>query len=274
MKPILSLVLSSFLAVVTLAETSNQDTKAQTSTKNTSSAPLYGGELFSHDTVLFGRFTIRMKMVSEPGVVSSFFTYDNQSWQGNGIPWREIDFETIGRNPDALQSNLITGVASSRVHSEKITAVKDIEKYHTYVLEWTPDAIVWLVDGKEIRRDTAEKSEQVRDMSDTPQTYRSNIWVSEVIEWVGRFDEASLPLYQVIDFIKYETLEADNSYKFAWQDDFNTFDDKRWGKGNWGFETNLVTFDPKNIQVIDGELVMALTLGDKGIDSEHYLAQR
>jgi beta-glucanase (GH16 family) len=272
-----ALTLSALIAIFSgtcFADALNQDTKAAVSDKNLASASLYGAELYSHETVLFGRFTIRMKMVSEPGVVSSFFTYDNQSWQGEGRPWREIDLETIGSHPDILQTNLITGTASDRIHSERTSTVSNIEAYHTYVLEWTPEAIVWFVDGQEVRRDLAAESEQVRDMADTPQTYRSNIWISEVIAWVGQFDERSLPLYQIIDWIQYESLETDGTFKVQWKDDFNTFDHSRWGLGNWGFESNMVTFAPENLKVIDGELVFALTLRNKGINVEQYRSSR
>jgi len=252
------------------AEDQNQDTKAEVSGKNHASKPLYGAELYSLDKVQFGKFVLRLKMVSEPGVVSSFFTYDNESWQGEGRPWREIDFETIGSKPNILQTNLITGVAEQRIHSEKTHTIDNVEEYQTYTLLWTPDTIVWQVNGKTVREDKRSASEQTRDMADTPQTYRSNIWVSEVIDWVGEFDESHLPLYQVIDWIEYHQLQENGDYTLAWRDDFDHFDDKRWGKGNWGFESNLVTFEPQNLAVVDGELVFALTLGHKGVDLEHY----
>lgn len=248
----------------------NQDTRAKVSSKNSSTAPLYGAELYSLERVQFGKFVIRMKMVSEPGVISSFFTYDNESWQGEGRPWREIDFETIGSHPDTLQTNLITGVVEKRIHSEQTTEVPQIDTFQTYTIEWTPEAITFGVNGKVVRTDLAADSQQARDMADTPQTYRSNIWVSEVIDWVGRFDEKQLPKYQVIDWIEYYEYKADKTFALQWRDDFNSFDAKRWGKGDWGFETNLVTFSPENIQVIDGELVLGLTYGKAGIDAKNF----
>lgn len=249
----------------------NQDTRAKVSRKNSASEALYGAELYSLDRIHFGKFVIRMKMVSLPGVVSSFFTYDNESWEGEGRPWREIDFETVGSHPDLLQTNLITGTAGARIHSEKTAEVADIEAFHTYTLEWTPDAIVWKVNGKVVRADLAEDSQQTRDMADTPQTYRSNIWISEVIDWVGEFDEKELPKYQVIDWIEYHGYnKEDKSFALSWRDDFDKFDNNRWGKGDWGFESNIVTFSPDNIKVIDGELVLGLTLGEAGIEVGHY----
>ncbi|MDX1473042.1 MAG: family 16 glycosylhydrolase [Reinekea sp.] len=260
-----ALILFSLISSIALAEDLNQDTLAATSQKNTASQPVYGAELYSLDKVLYGQFNFRLKMVSKPGVVSSFFTYDNESWQGEGRPWREIDFETIGRHPDLLQTNLITGTAASRVMSEQTTPVENITDFHTYSLIWTPERIVWKVDGQTIREDLASTSQQVRDMADTPQTYRSNVWVSEVVDWVGQFDETDLPQYQIIDWIEYYNLQDNGEFKLAWRDDFNHFDSKRWGKGNWTFDSNLVTFAPENIQVVDGQLIMGLTIGSKGI---------
>jgi beta-glucanase (GH16 family) len=267
---VLSLVASNTLA----EETINQDTRLKSSDKNVATAPLFGAELYSHETVQFGKFIIRMKMVSEAGVVSSFFTYDNQSWQGEGRPWREIDFETIGSSPDILQTNLITGNLEKRTHSEKTSKVTAIDSFQTYTLEWTPNEIIWKVNENIVRRELATDSQQVREMADTPQTYRSNIWISEVIDWVGEFNEKQLPKYQVIDWIEFYQYKPNNSFTLKWRDDFNDFDNNRWGKGNWGFPSNMVTFTPENIQVIDGELVLALTRAKAGIDINHYKSSK
>ncbi|WP_051326491.1 family 16 glycosylhydrolase [Aliagarivorans taiwanensis] len=246
----------------------NQDTRAQAITsnaqRNQTSAQLYGAELYSQDKVHFGRFDIRMKLVNQPGVVSSFFTYDNESWQGEGRPWREIDFEAIGKQQGQLQTNLITGTAAKRIHSEHNAEIVDLEQFHDYTLIWTPDEITWMVNGEVIRQDLADDSQQVVDMRSEPQSYRANIWVSEVIEWVGRFDESQLPMYQVIDSISYAEY-IDGEFVPAWRDDFEHFDDKRWGKGDWGFDSNIALFSPDNLQVIDGKVVLALTLGEAGI---------
>ncbi|WP_086004887.1 family 16 glycosylhydrolase [Reinekea blandensis] len=241
-------------------------------TTNTASEPLYGAELFSFETVQYGKFVFRARLLSAPGVVSSFFTYDNQSWAGNEIPWREIDIEVIGSEPDLMQTNIITGHSEDKVMSEDHSTIEHINWFHTYTLEWTPDVVRWQVDGVTVREDFATDSQQIVDLRDTPQTYRANVWVSEVVDWVGVFDESTLPLYQVFDWIEYHEWQ-DGEYEFSWRDDFSTMDNTRWGKGDWTFDTNLVTFAPENMDVIDDHLVLALTAGDKGIDQDHYRAQ-
>lgn len=249
-----------FLAVFNAqAQDVNQDTLTQEGAKNTTSVPLYGAEVHSLDTVHFGKFVIKMKLLSKPGTVSSFFTYDNQSWQGEGRPWREIDIEAIGIKPDLLQTNLITGELDKRIHSEHKHSIDKLTDFHTYTLEWTPDHISWNIDGTEIHREEAATSQQVVDMRDTPQTYRMNVWISEAIGWVGKFEPSSLPAYQVVDWIEYYQYQEDGSYQLQWRDDFSTFDSKRWGKGDWTFPGNLVTFSPNNAFIKDGQLVLMLS---------------
>ncbi|MCK6263430.1 family 16 glycosylhydrolase [Vibrio sp. ZSDE26] len=243
--------------------TINQDTHAQSRTKNTSSTPLYGAEVYSHEKITFGKFVIRMKMISSPGVVSSFFTYDNESWQG-GIPWREIDIEAIGKHSNTLQTNLITGTSTNRIHSENSHSIPDLDSFNQFTLIWTPDKIEWKVNDQSIHLETSENSQQVIDMRDSPQSYRMNVWISEAIGWVGSFSSDSLPLYQVVDWIEYYRYN-DGEFELAWRDDFDRFDTARWGKGDWGFDSNLVTFHQNNAGVRDGKLILALTDEATGI---------
>ncbi len=241
----------------------NQDTLVKTGKLNRSDVPLYGAEVYSNHKVKFGKFVMRMKMVSNPGVVSSFFTYDNESWQG-GIPWREIDIEVIGKNPNQFQTNLITGDLAKREHSENMHQLDNVDQFHEYTLSWTPDEISWSVDGRVVHAETSETSQQVIDMRDAAQSYRMNVWVSEAAEWVGPFDKQDLPLYQYVDWIEYYSYE-NGEFKLAWRDDFKFFDEKRWGKGDWGFDSNLVTFAKDNVAIKDEMLVLGLTAGTTGI---------
>jgi hypothetical protein len=245
---------------------------AEESVINTATAELFGAELYSFDTVQYGKFVFRARMLSAPGAVSSFFTYDNESWAGNEIPWRELDIEVVGSEPDLMQTNIITGHSADKVTSEDLSTVDNLNWFHTYTLEWTPDVVRWQVDGVTVRENFAEQSQQVVDLRGTPQTYRANLWVAEAVEWVGVFDESSLPMYQVFDWMEYYQWQ-NGEYQLSWRDDFDTMDDSRWGKGDWSFDTNLVTFAPENIDVIDGNLVLALTAGEKGIDVNDYQSQ-
>src|SRR4051812_1478990 len=88
---------------------------------------LNGGELFSRETVKYGRWELRMQFAATPGSVSSFFTFYNNSYLGEPEPWREIDIEVLGKTGYGFQSNLITGTARKKATSEKFhTSVYDL----------------------------------------------------------------------------------------------------------------------------------------------------
>jgi endo-1,3-1,4-beta-glycanase ExoK len=227
----------------------------------------YGGELYSKATVKYGRYDVRMLVNSGSGTISSFFLYYNDSYMGSPEPWSEIDMEIIGKSKKSFQSNIITGDASNKVTSEKLHEVSDLlNKYHTYSIEWTPDYIAWFYDSKEVRRTTGAQATacQVKEMS-----IRFNLWISPSTGWVGAFDPSILPVYQVINWIRYSSYtpgkgDDGSDFKFSWQDDFNSFLSNSWGKGDWTFDENEVQFTDNNIVVKDGYCVLCLT---KAIES-------
>jgi endo-1,3-1,4-beta-glycanase ExoK len=231
-----------------------------------------GAELYSKNTVKYGRFDIRMRTISGSGTVSSFFLYYNNSYVGSPEPWQEIDIETIGKNNNVFQSNIITGNAASKSTSEKVHTFDNLsQNYHTYTVAWTPDYIAWLFDGVEVRRSTGSQVTacQVKEM-----TFRFNAWISSASDWVGQFDPSILPVYQFINGVKYSKYtpgSGGNGTDFTpeWQDNFDTFDSNRWAKGDWTFDGNLVDFSQNNIVVKDGYCIICLTkTGKTGFSGE------
>lgn len=221
-----------------------------------------GAELYSKNTVKYGRFDLRMRMVSGDGVISSFFLYYDNSYMGSPEPWQEVDIEVIGNKTDGFQSNVITGTAASKITSEKFHTADNLsQSYHNYTVEWTPDYIVWLFDGTEIRRTTGA---QVTACQPEEMSYRFNLWISDAVAWAGQFNASVLPVYQFINWVQYSRYTpgtGTNGTDFTpeWQDDFDTFNSSRWGKGDWTFEGNLVDFSPNNIVVKDGYCIICLT---------------
>lgn len=221
----------------------------------------YGAELYSKETFKYGRFEAKMKMAYAPGCISSMFLYYNNSYKGGGEVWNEIDIEIIGKDSLSFQSNIITGTL------EKKTTTESIHKlgypvntdYHVYVMEWTPDYVLWTVDGVEVRRNTItnDTKKQVADLV-MEQSLRFNLWSSKSIAWVGSLNPKKLPIYQTIDYVKvYDWNETTGEFTERWTDDFDTFNTTRWGRGNWAMEQ--VTESTKNVYVEDGALTLALT---------------
>lgn len=235
-----------------------------------------GAELFSKPTVKYGRWEIRMQTAATPGSVSSFFTYYNNSWEGSPEPWREIDIEVLGNNPESFQSNLITGVYVPSTRRGKITSeahhtVSGMSSaFHTFVLDWTPDSVVWRVDGRTLRKTPAGNS-QVTELREKPQSWRMNLWSSTDPDWVGRLDLSKLPVYQVVNWMRFSDYTPGagangSNFTQSWIDDFSTFNSTRWDKGDWKFEGNQAQLMKSNIAVKDGYLVLALTRpGEEGV---------
>lgn len=214
-----------------------------------------GAELLSQQAYRYGRMEMRMRMARGSGILSTFFTYKNGS-EGAQTFWEEIDIEVFGKDDaTSWQSNIITGLGT-RVTTEAVhtnpTSLAD--GYHTYALVWTPDFVAWEVDGSEVRR---VESSQVSDLTN-PQSLRFNIWAANIVEWVGDFDTSVLPQYQYVNWISYSRYES-GQFVHEWTDDFDSFDASRWSRANWTFAENLVDFDPNNIVVRDGTLILALT---------------
>lgn len=235
-----------------------------------SAKTIKGAEMFGSETFKYGRFEARMQMAASPGIVSSMFTYYNDSYVGGAEPWREIDIEILGKNPASFQSNIITRApnstttkkTTSEVHHGVAPAANAI--YHTYAIEWTPDSVAWYLDGVQVHCSKSDTSKQVVDLRDKEQNLRFNLWVSNSVTWAGAFDPGALPKHQFINWVKVYRYtpgagENNSNYTLAWQDDFDTFDDARWGKGDWTFAESLADLIPENINVQDGTLIISLT---------------
>lgn len=225
---------------------------------------LNGAEIFSRDTVRYGRWEIRMQVAATPGSVSSFFTYYNNSYLGLPEPWREIDIEILGKNGKGFQSNLITGDNDSKTTSEVFhNTTDDLSKgFHTYVLDWTPDSIVWRLDGV-LQRKTANDP-QVADLRDRYQTYRMNLWASSSAAWVGKLDTTKLPVVQTVNWMSYSAYTPGagpqgSNFTPSWTDDFTTWNSQRWSKGDWTFDGNMADFKAANATVSNGYLMLVLS---------------
>ena len=126
--------------------------------------------------------------------------------------------------------------------------------YHTYTLEWTPEYVSWSFDGTMVRKTEGGQASSLIN----PETLRFNAWASDSSGWAGALDEAALPAYQFVNWIK--DYRYDNGqFVLDWTDEFDSFDTTRWAKGNWTFDGNLVDFDPANAVVQDGTLILAIT---------------
>lgn len=223
-----------------------------------------GAEYRTKQSFKYGRFEVRMKAAKGSGIISSFFTYSDDSY--NAGNWNEIDIEILGRYSDSVQFNYIIGPPKEKAEDSKMCFVagNTNEEFHTYAFEWYPDAIVWYIDNKKARSPSDTVSNRTKQFLINPQKIMINIWASENIAWVGAFNQSSLPKYAYYDYVAYSSYNIQTG-KFTpeWKDSLNSFDTLRWEKRTLTKEVmpNSYTYlYPTNIGFLDTTATLALTL--------------
>jgi len=130
------------------------------------SKPNTGTTLYSTRYINYGRITADLQMDRVGGLVSSLITMaDNHD---------EIDFEWVGEKVTEFQSNwYYQGNIPAYENSDgQIYNQPDSTTWHTYELDWKPDAISWFVNGELLR--TQKRSSEK--FPSTPSRFSFSIW--------------------------------------------------------------------------------------------------
>jgi hypothetical protein len=217
-----------------------------------------GGEYRTKASYLYGRFEVRMKSVQREGMLSSFFTYNDNY---PTTQWNEIDIEIMGRYADDIQYNAITPGTTNHV-GRRQTPFNPSLDFHTYAIEWTPTYVAWFIDGTESYRQTGSHIQTLN----LPQKIMMNVWIQTAQNWSGVWNENSLPAFAYYDFVSYSSFTPDsgtsgtnNNFTLQWKDDFNSYDATRWDRATHTFPGNLCDFIAENIVFKDGNMILCLT---------------
>jgi hypothetical protein len=218
------------------------------------------GELYTSTVQPFGRFEASIKFPQGDGVVGGFFLWKPDS-EVSGMFWNELDFEKIGADCQ-LDTNAYYGNPAA-VHTQRFTPSPLVcGSYHTYAFEWTPDYIAWLVDGRQLRRETGATAMAYANNAMAGMQYRFNLWPGDA-SFGGNFNPSILPVYEEIDWVQYSSY-ANGTFTVAWRDDFNGASlDARWLAGNWDSPKGLSQHDVRNVGVVNGHAIIALTSDDR-----------
>lgn len=138
-----------------------------------------GAELQRRPTSLYGRYEVIMTPARGEGVISSFFTYTGPYF---GTQHDEIDFEFLGRDTTKVWLNRF--VDGQKLPGQWLDLGFDAaEAPHLYAFEWTPEAITWSVDGRELLKVSAEDTA----LPTTPSKIYFNIWAGgeKQKDWSG-----------------------------------------------------------------------------------------
>jgi hypothetical protein len=214
-------------------------------------------EVYTAASYGYGRVEARMRFAAGDGVVSSFFLWKGGS-EVPGTFWNELDFEKVGADC-RVQTNAIFGNPAAN-HEQNHSLDDPCGAYHTYAYEWTPNAIAWLVDGIEIRRDTGATAAAFAQHAACMEVH-FNVWPGDAT-FGGNFNPSILPVHQYVDWVQFSAYEA-GSFVVQWREDFAAVAPPAgWLMANWPSPQNRSTHDPRNVNVIEGFLVLSLTTDD------------
>jgi endo-1,3-1,4-beta-glycanase ExoK len=218
-------------------------------------------ELYNTKAYTYGRFDARIRFAPGDGVVSAFFLWKEGSEQANAY-WAELDYEKIASDC-RMQINSMYGKPKSQHQLNPKMGVDICGGYHDYRIEWTPTTIAWIVDGKEIRRDSGEDATAYSQNASGGMTMHFNIWPGNA-SFGGNINNTTLPVHQYISWVRYSSYDNDNdSFNVQWTEEFQSSGvPSGWSVGTWASAYNLSTHNPQNVSFVDGIAVLSLTADD------------
>jgi endo-1,3-1,4-beta-glycanase ExoK len=216
-------------------------------------------ELFTAESYGYGRVEARVRFAPGDGVVSSLFLWKDKSEQV-GTFWNELDFEKLGADCH-LETNPIYGNPASN-HSQRHALALDLcGSFHTYAYEWTPEAIVWRVDGTEVRRETGAVPQAFAKNAGGGMQIHFNLWPGDAT-FGGNFVPSILPVHEYVDWVQFSAFEA-GEFRPSWREDFEGASlPAGWQVGNWPSPKNRSTHAPENVNFVSGYAVLSLTADD------------
>jgi beta-glucanase (GH16 family) len=139
-----------------------------------------------------GRFEAEIRAARGSGLVTGFFLH-------RAGPRQEIDIELTGNDPRSVLVNVFfnpgdDGAAMGfgyRGSPCRIDLGFDATcGFHRYAIDWRPDRITWLVDGRPLHRRGGWDPTPIPHL---PMRLHANLWIPRSQELAGQLDENVLP---------------------------------------------------------------------------------
>ncbi|KAI5367763.1 Putative glycoside hydrolase family 16, concanavalin A-like lectin/glucanase domain superfamily [Septoria linicola] len=147
-----------------------------------------GTLLSSTHYVWYGKISATMTSSRGQGVVTAFILMSDVK--------DEIDFEFVGDNVESAQSNYYYQGITNYENMNPLKTTDTQANVHTYTIDWTPDHVIWSIDGKEMRtlnrEDTWNSTTGSYNFPQTPSRIQLSLWPAGLssngegtIEWAG-----------------------------------------------------------------------------------------
>lgn len=172
------------------------------------------GELRSRHFYGYGCFSIEMKPISSPGIVTSFFLFSGKhdKYEGSNGKHNEIDIEFLGKNTHEVQFNFWTNddeylSKNSVLIPLEFDASKD---FHQYAMLWQRNSIQWFVDGEMRYEVQQSKDNPIPDMADSRLKIMANVWPvdDELSSWAGKVNVLNQPLNSTYRNLSFQPINA------------------------------------------------------------------
>ncbi|KAF9696766.1 hypothetical protein EKO04_005539 [Ascochyta lentis] len=211
-----------------LARTVNIDLSSASDSFTPQSNPTYGKDgvsftisksgdapqLTSKWYIMFGKVDVVLKAAPGAGIVSSFVM------QSDTLD--EIDWEWLGADPDEVQTNFFgKGQTTSYNRGAFHADAGSQSGFKTYTIEWTPEQIVWQIDGVTVR--TLEPANAENQYPQTPMQIKFGAWAggdpanaAGTIEWArGPTDYSKGPFTMQVKSLKVADYSTGSTYSYG-----------------------------------------------------------
>ena len=156
-----------------------------------------GGQIYSNEAFLYGRFEVAMRSAQGDGIVSSFFLYNLDV----GCNWpdenNEIDIEMTGNSETIF---FTTHYPGPWYYTDSL--VPDFNPHdsiHFYAIEWEPGIVRWFVDSQLVNVQNQVFVEGLI----YPMRIIMNLWASDAVGWVGQWDPSIMPVNSEYEYTRY-----------------------------------------------------------------------
>ena len=160
--------------------------------ERTSVRGLTSGAIATRSAYRYGTFKAELRPPAVPGLVTGMFLHRNG-------PRQEIDIEFLGKDTSKMLINVFYNPGPEGTKLEYgyrgTPTLVDLgfhaaSDFHTYEIDWQPNAIRWLVDGAVVyERMTWDPTP----IPDRPLQFNLNLWNSRSKEFAGRLASTRLP---------------------------------------------------------------------------------
>lgn len=99
-------------------------------------------------------FEVKAKFENVPkGLVGGIFTFSGNAKSHNAIDWEALSND-LAAGKSQIQTNVYANAPLGAGHVKFVPIALPLTDYHVYGVEWLPNQVRWLVDGKVVRVET------------------------------------------------------------------------------------------------------------------------